>query len=188
MTEDHRHAQELRIPELSLVLLIGVSGSGKSTFAARHFAPTEVLSSDVFRGLVSDEQNSKDATTDAFDALHHVAGIRLRRGRLTVIDATNTQRASRAGLLALAREHDVLPVAIVLDPPEKLCAARSQFGPKVVGRQHGELRRNLRTLRAEGFRTVTVLSDPDEIEHAVIERMPSYNDRRDSHRTVRPDR
>jgi protein phosphatase len=169
----------IAIPELSLVLLIGASGSGKSTFAEAHFAATEVLSSDAFRGLVSDDPDSQYATTDAFDALHHLAGIRLRRGRLTVIDATNTQRAARAGLLALAREHDVPPVAIVLDPPEKLCAARSRFGANVVGRQHGELRRSLRKLRAEGFRTVTVLSNPDEIDNAVIERTRSYNDRRD---------
>ena len=171
----------IRVPEGALVLLVGVSGSGKSTFAARHFASTEVLSSDVFRGLVSDDPNSQDATADAFDALHHLAGIRLRRGRLTVIDATNTQHASRAGLLALAREHDVLAVAIVLDLPEKLCAARSAFGPKVVGRQRGELKRGLRKLRAEGFRVVTVLSDPDEIEQVVVERTPSYNDRRELH-------
>jgi protein phosphatase len=169
---------ELRIPELSLVLLVGASGSGKSTFAARHFAPTEVLSSDTFRGLVSDDPDSQEATADAFDALHHLAGVRLRRGRLTVIDATNTQRAARAGLIALAREHDVLPVAIVLDLPEKLCAARSRFGPKVVGRQHGELRRSLRKLKAEGFRAVHVLASSEEVEHAAVVRTPSYNDLR----------
>ncbi|WP_028934270.1 polynucleotide kinase-phosphatase [Pseudonocardia spinosispora] len=172
---------ELRIPEMSLVLLVGVSGSGKSTFAARHFAPTEVLSSDVFRGLVSDDPDSQDATGDAFDALHHLAGIRLRRGRLTVVDATNTQRAARASLLALAREHDVLPVAIVLNPPEKLAAARSRYGPKVVGRQYGELARSLRKLRAEGFRSVHLLGSAEEIDSAVVERTPSYNDRRDLH-------
>lgn len=172
---------ELRVPEMSLVLLIGVSGSGKSTFAARHFAPTEVLSSDVYRGLVSDDPDSRDATGDAFDALHHLAGIRLRRGRLTVVDATNTQRASRASLLALAREHDVPPVAIVLNPPEKLAATRSRYGPKVVGRQHRELSRSLRKLRAEGFRSVHLLSSAEEIDSAVVERTPSYNDRRALH-------
>src|SRR3954451_6600012 len=105
------------IPELSLVVLIGPSGCGKSTFARRHFKPTEVLSSDFCRGLVCDDENSQQATDDAFDVLQYVAGKRLARGLLTVIDATNVQPEARKPLVELAREHDVLPVAIVLDVP-----------------------------------------------------------------------
>src|SRR3954470_4278930 len=136
---------ELSIPALSLVALVGVSGSGKSTFARRHFAATQVMSSDTFRGLVSDDENDQAASADAFDALHYVAGKRLRAGRLTVVDATNVQAHARAGLVALAREHDVLPVAIVLDVPEEECWARTQgrpdrdFGRQVVTRQHRDL-------------------------------------------------
>ncbi|MGH3566680.1 MAG: polynucleotide kinase-phosphatase [Pseudonocardia sp.] len=169
----------MKIPELSLVVLVGVSGAGKSTFAARHFVPTEVLSSDAFRGMVADDPDDQSASAHAFDALHHVAGIRLRRGRLTVVDATSTQPAARASLIELARSNDVLPVAIVLDLPERLCAGRSRFGREVVGRQHGELRRGLRRLKAEGFRYVHVLSTVDEIAAVEIERTRSYNDRRE---------
>ncbi len=169
----------MKIPELSLVVLVGVSGSGKSTFAARHFAPTEVLSSDVFRGLVADDPDDQGATADAFAALHHLAGIRLRRGRLTVVDATSTQPPARASLIELAREHDVIPVAIVLDLPERLCAQRSRFGAAVVGRQHGELRRSINRLKGEGFRTVHVLRTPEEVDAAAIERTRSYNDLRE---------
>lgn len=168
----------MQIPEMSLVLLVGVSGAGKSTFAARHFRPTEVLSSDVYRGLVSDDPTSQDATADAFEALHAVLDIRLRRGRLSVVDATNTQRAARAGLLALAEEHDVPVVAIVLDLPEPVCAARSRYGASVVRRQHRELRGGLRKLRGEGFRTVHVLSSVDAVEAVRLDRTPSYNDLR----------
>src|SRR3954447_12346086 len=107
----------IAIPELSLVVLVGVSGSGKSTFAARHFLPTQVLSSDAFRAMVADDENDQSATPDAFEALHFVAGRRLRAGRLAVVDATNVQRDDRAKLVALAREYDVLPVAIVFDVP-----------------------------------------------------------------------
>src|SRR5947209_8655902 len=101
-------ARTIEIPDFSLVVLIGTSGSGKSTFAARHFLPTEVLSSDAFRAWVSDDENSLEATTDAFEALHYLAGVRLRRRKLTVVDATNVQVEARKPLLKLAAEHDSL--------------------------------------------------------------------------------
>src|SRR5579884_1025117 len=109
----------LKIPQLSLVVLIGASGSGKSTFARKHFKTTEILSSDFCRGLVADDPNSQDATNDAFDVLRYVTGKRLARGLLTVIDATNVQEEAREPLIQLAREHDALAAAIVLQVPEE---------------------------------------------------------------------
>ena len=149
---------ELTVPALSLVLLIGISGSGKSTFARKHFRPTEVISSDFCRGLVADDENDQEATKPAFELLHHIVGLRLAGGRLTVVDATNVQPESRKSLLAVAREHDVLPVAVVLDLPPGLCAERNavrpdrNFGDQVIKRQHDQLRRSLRGLagRASG--------------------------------------
>ena len=120
--------RRLGIPALSLVVLIGVSGSGKSTFARRHFGPFEVISSDFCRGLVADDENDQAATRDAFDVLGYIAAKRLAAGRLTVIDATNVQPGARRQLIDLARAHDVLPVAIVLDIPESLCAG-TRAGP-----------------------------------------------------------
>ena len=108
----------LGVPELSLVVLIGASGSGKSTFARTHFGRFEVISSDFCRGLVADDENDQAATADAFEVLHVIAGKRLAAGRLTVVDATNVQPEARRSLVDLARAHDVLPVAIVLDLPE----------------------------------------------------------------------
>ena len=177
----------IKVPELSLVVLIGVSGSGKSTFAAAHFAPTEVISSDFCRALVSDDENDQAATADAFDVLNFIAGKRLAAGRLTVVDATSVQPAARQSLVALARRHHVLAVAIVLDLPESTCAARNAgrpdrtFGPHVLHQQHDQLRRGLRGLRREGFHRVHVLSGPGEIAAAVIEREPLWNDRRAEH-------
>src|SRR4051812_38602311 len=147
----------LRIPELSLVVLVGPSGAGKSTLAKKHFLPTEVLSSDRFRGLVSDDENSQDASGAAFEVLHLLARKRLERGLLTVVDATNVQKESRAPLVALAREYHVLPVALVLDVPESLCHERNalrpdrSFGPHVVRSQLRQLRQSLRALAKEGF-------------------------------------
>ncbi|GIG59317.1 polynucleotide kinase-phosphatase [Longispora fulva] len=172
----------LDIPELSLIALVGISGSGKSTFAREHFLPTEVLSSDAFRGLVADDENDQSATKDAFAALHHVAGIRLRAGRRVVVDATNVQRHARAELVKLARQFDVLPVAIVLDTPESVAWERTQaradrdFGRKVLQRQAQDLRRSLRDLGREGFRKVHVVRDPADV---AISYEKAWNDRRD---------
>ncbi len=107
------------------MVLVGASGSGKSTFARRHFKPTEIISSDFCRGLVSDDENDQSATGDAFDVLHYIAGKRLAAGRRTVVDATSVQQDSRRQLIDLAKRYDVLPIAIVLDVPEEVCAERN---------------------------------------------------------------
>src|SRR5579859_2947222 len=132
---------EIKIPELALVVLVGASGSGKSTFARKHFKPTEILSSDYCRGLVSDDENNQAATNDAFEVLHFIARKRLAAGKLTVVDATNVQSESRKPLVALAREFHCLPVAIVLDLPERMAHDRNKmrsdrnFGPHVIRQQ-----------------------------------------------------
>src|SRR5665213_2511170 len=174
----------LSIPELCLVIMIGPSGCGKSTFARKYFRATEVVSSDFCRGLVSDDENSMEATEDAFDVLKFVVGKRLARGLLTVIDATNVQPEARKPLVELAREHDVLPVAIVLKMPENVCHERNKgrpdrtFGPHVVRNQLMQLRRGLRGLDREGFRYVYVLHSLDEVEQVAIERQPLWNNRK----------
>jgi len=175
---------KIELPELSLVALIGTSGSGKSTFAKTHFKPTEVLSSDYFRGLVSDDENDQSAAKDAFDALHYIAAKRLAAGRLTVIDATNVQAEARKPIVKLAREHDVLPVAIVLNLPAKLCHERNQdradrqFGPHVTRQQSQQLRQSLRSLKREGFRYIAALDSPEEVAAAQVVRKPLWNNKR----------
>lgn len=173
------------IPELCLVALIGPSGSGKSTLARRLFLPTEVVSSDFCRGLVSDDENSLDATNDAFDLVHYIAGKRLARGNLTVIDATSVQPEARKSLVDLARQHHVLPVAIVLNLPEAVCHERNRtrddrnFGPHVVRNQTRELRRSLGLLGREGFRYVRIITDPAEAESLEIVRQPLWTNRKE---------
>src|SRR6266516_3190555 len=178
---------KLTIPELSLVVLIGPSGSGKSSFARKHFKPTEVLSSDFCRGLVSDDENSQAATKDAFEVLHFIAAKRLAAGKLTVIDATNVQSEARKPLVARAREYHVLPVAIILNLPEKLCQERNRlrsdrdFGPHVIRQRSQQLRRSQRDLKREGFRYIYEFSSPEEIEAAVIERQRLWNNLKHEH-------
>jgi protein phosphatase len=176
---------KITLPELSLVVLIGPSGSGKSTFARKHFKPTEVLSSDYCRGLVSDDENDQASTKDAFEVLHFIGSKRLAAAKLTVVDATNVQEEARKPLVALARQYHCLPVAIVFDLPEKLCQERNldrpdrTFGPHVIRQQAQQMRRSLRRLKREGFRHVFVLSSPAEVDEAAVERQPLWNNRRD---------
>src|SRR5678810_846038 len=127
------------------------------------FKRFETLSSDFCRGLVSNDENNQSVTTAAFDVLHYVAAKRLEAGLLTIVDATNVQPEARKPLVELARRYHVLPVAIVLDVPEKVCEARNRertdrtFGPHVIRQQRSQLQRSLRTLQREGFRHVHVL-------------------------------
>ncbi len=177
----------LDIPALSLVVLVGASGSGKSTFARQHFGAYETLSSDVFRGLVGGDESDQSATPAAFDALQYVAGKRLDAGLLTVVDATSVQPEARRRLIDLAKAHDVLPVAIVFDLPESTNLARNAertdrlIPPGVVKRQSDQLRRSLRHLAKEGFRKVHVLRSADEVAAARIERTRLLTDRTDEH-------
>src|SRR5215467_10483190 len=178
---------KITVPELSFVLLVGASGCGKSTFARQHFKPTEVLSSDYCRGLVSDDENDQTATKEAFEVLHFIARKRLAAGRLTVIDATNVQPDSRKPLVALAREFHVMPIAIVFDFPEKLCRERNRsrpdrdFGPHVVRNQAQQLQRSMRGFEREGFRGVHVFKSPENLEMLEIERKPMWTNLRSEH-------
>jgi protein phosphatase len=178
---------KITVPELSLVLLVGPSGCGKSTFARQRFKPTEVLSSDYCRGLVSDDENDQTSTKEAFEVLHFIARKRLAAGRLTVIDATNVQPDSRKPLVALAREFHVLPIAIVFDFPEKVCQERNRtrpnrdFGHHVVRNQAQQLRRSIRGLEREGFRGVHVFKSPQELDGLEIVRQPMWTNRRTEH-------
>ncbi|WP_342741436.1 AAA family ATPase [Ruania alba] len=175
----------IAVPAAGLILLVGVSGSGKSTFARQHFGGTEVISSDFCRGLVANDENDQSATKDAFDVLGYIVATRLRRGLLTVVDATNVQPYARSSLVSLAKEHDVLVDAIVLDVPEHVAIERNErrpdrtFGSRVVSRQRRDLKRSLGRTKKEGFRRIHVLRGTEEIDAAQIVRERPWNDRRD---------
>ncbi len=177
----------ITVPNFALVVLIGVSGSGKSTFARRHFLPTEVISSDFCRGLVSDDENSQEATGDAFEVLHFIAAKRLARMRLTVIDATNVQLEARKPLIKLARQYHALPIAIVLDLPEQLAVTRNTqrpdrtFGAHVIRRQQQALKRSINQLEREGFRRVFILHSEEEVNQVQFAREPLWNDLKHEH-------
>jgi len=187
---EHHHkweylVMEIKIPEMALVLLIGPSGAGKSSFAKKYFGAYEVISSDLCRAWVSNDENSMEATNDAFDVLHYLAAKRLAKGLLTVIDATNVQESSRKGLIKLARQFHVLPVAIVLNIPIKICQQRNNlrenrnFGKHVIRNQSLSLKRSLKRLKREGFRSVHVFNAEEEVNALInINREPLYSNRK----------
>jgi protein phosphatase len=173
------------IPEFALVILVGASGTGKSTFAEKHFLPTEVVSSDRARGWVADDETDQAATGDAFDIVHAIIEKRLKNRRFTVVDATNVQPESRKGLLALASKWHALAVAIVFDLPEAVAVARNaeradrQFGAGPVRRQMLSLKKSMRGMQREGLRYVHVLKSAEEVEAVAITRAKLWVDRRD---------
>lgn len=176
---------QIHIPELSLVVLIGASSSGKSTFANKHFKPTEIVSSDRCRAIVSDDENSLLHSNDAFDLARFITAKRLKNGLLTVIDATNVQEEARKDWIRLAREHHVLPVAIVINTPERICKQRSDaradrdLGNHVIPQQIAQLKRSLRRLGREGFRHIIELNSLEEVEAVTaIIRDPLYNNKK----------
>jgi protein phosphatase len=170
------------IPDPALVMLVGAAGSGKSTFAARHFDPSEVLSSDAYRALISGDPAGQGATRAAFGRLHRELGRRLAAGELTVVDATNLEAAARRALLQRSKAAGMGAVAIVLDLPEPVVLARNAAR---LGRVVDEsvVRNHLARLRAaidrsaaagllvEGFSSVVVLRDPLELEELTVVRV-----------------
>ncbi|MBN8813886.1 MAG: polynucleotide kinase-phosphatase [Sphingomonas sp.] len=176
---------KIEIPEFALVLLVGASGTGKSSFAAKHFLPTETVSSDRMRGWVADDETDQSATKDAFDVLHFVVEKRLKARRFTVIDATNVQPDARKGLIALAKKWHALAVAIVFDLPEALAVARNaerpdrQFGAGPVRRQMLNLKKSMRGLQREGLRYVHVLRSVEQVDAVEIVRTKLWTDRRE---------
>lgn len=178
---------KIEIPDFSLVVLVGPTGCGKSTFARKHFLETEIVSSDHCRALVSDDETDQAATQDAFDLVHYTAGIRLKRRKLVVIDSTAVQKESRASLIKLAKKYHALCIALVLDIDPKVCHERNQerknrdFGLHVPKNHSRSLRKGLRRLKREGFAQVHIMNTPEDVDALEIERTPLYNDMRDQH-------
>lgn len=171
---------ELVIPDPSVVVLIAAAGAGKSTFAARHFHPAEILSSDAYRAIVSGDEANQQATRAAFRLLHRALERRLADRRLTVIDATNLGRPARRELVVRAVAAGIPAVAIVFDLPAAVILARNAgrstrvVDEPVVVRHLARLRelldRPAAPLDGEGFHGVVVLRDPVEVDSIRVRR------------------
>ncbi|QVK18280.1 polynucleotide kinase-phosphatase [Mycoplasmatota bacterium] len=176
---------QIKVPDLSLVVLIGASSSGKTTFSKAHFNSSEVVSSDYCRMILSDDENNQSVNQEAFDLLHTIVDKRLKLGRLTVVDATNIQKSARKKLISIAKNNDCFPVAIVLNLPVALLKERNreredrQIGQYVIKHHADEVRRSIRHLKQEGFRFIYVIKSLEELELVTIERKKSWNNKKD---------
>ena len=157
-----RVVDAMEIPPDALVVLVGASGCGKSTFAREHFTETQVVSSDECRRRVSDDAADQGATREAFAVFYTLVRGRLTHGRLTVADATNLHPHSREKLRQAAVSRRRPRIAIVLDVPLDVCLARQTMRARhvrreVVERGWTELQQALRDLPHEGFAHVYVV-------------------------------
>lgn len=166
----------ITIPGTSLVVLIGPSSSGKSTFADRNFLTTEIISSDVCRALVGDDENAREVNREAFGLLHHIVAARLRLGRLAVVDATNLLAGPRRAFVTMARPRDTPVVAIVFDVALPVLEQRSvrrtdrHVPLDVIREQRVQLDQVLALLPEEGFGAVHVMRSADDAGSLVVER------------------
>jgi protein phosphatase len=166
---------ELSLPDPSLVLLIGPSGAGKSTFAARHFLPTEVVSSDHCRALLCNDASNQAVTPAAFALLHHIARARLWLGRLTIIDATNLHYWARRPLLRMARAYRLPVIALVFNVSIETCLKHNRdraarfVAENVIRQHHQEFLQAVAHLEREGYAEIHILNEA-ELNNAIIKR------------------
>jgi protein phosphatase len=160
-------------------VLVGPAGAGKTSFARHHFAPDEVISSDALRAVVGSGEADQSASRTAFSILHKQVVSRLRRGLLTVVDATNLTTGARGSLLRRAHLNSTPAVAIVFDLPSAVVLARNAartervVDPAIVAEHLARLRILVDRggLDGEGFEAVHRLVDPIELDDLAIERV-----------------
>ncbi len=116
--------QRIPIASKTLIVLCGPAGSGKSTFAAQHFTPTQIVSSDVCRALISDSERNFHINRDTFDLFHLIIQKRLKLGRLTVADSTALYPFARTPLLEMAKQAGFHTCLLVFHVPFAVCKSR----------------------------------------------------------------
>lgn len=173
----------IKVPEFSLIILIGPSSSGKTSFAKKYFKESEIISSDYCRYLLSDDENNQNVSKEAFELMHYLIDKRLSLRKLTVVDATNVLENSRYDLLELAKKHHALTVAIVFNISLDVCLFRNKLRPerkleeKIIHYQYNQMQYSLMNLKKEGFNYVYIMNTIEDVIKTNIIRNPLYCDK-----------
>ena len=179
----------VQIPALALVVLCGPAGSGKSTFAQRHFPDTSIVSSDRCRAMIADDEANIRVSREAFELFDQIIELRLQHRHLTVADSTAVRPEARATLLQIGRRFEVPTVAILFDVAEVTCLRRDEarsrrVGRAVIHRQWQAFQQALRRVPNEGFGHVVVLGE-DDLRRVRVEILGASGDRGTSGNPVR---
>lgn len=160
----------------TLVVLVGPPGAGKSTWARRHFQWNEIVSSDMFRMLLTDDENDMSVTREAFQFVDRVANARLRRGRLTVLDSINGRPVRRRKLVQLAHQLNCRAIVVSFQLPLEICLSRDRtrqgrtLGTDTIARIWHDVLRDLANIDQEGFDSVFSFKSDDDADHTPVER------------------
>src|SRR3989449_6059577 len=154
----------VRVPDAPVVVLCGPAGSGKTTFARRHFRDTAIVSSDRCRAMIADDEANIRVSRGAFELFHAIIEMRLRPRRLTVADSTALLPEARRMLHQIARRCEVPVIALLLDVPEATCLVWDErrdrrVGRPVIHRQWERFQQALRTIPKEGFDQVVIVGE-----------------------------
>jgi len=173
MNPEAKEAKRIRLIRPSVVVICGPAACGKSTFAARHFRPTQIVSSDQARALVCDDERDQRFQTQAFALLNFIIEQRLSINRLCVVDSTALTQPARKSLLDLARRHRVPCVALVVDVPLATCLERDAKRERTVGapaieRQYQLFEQAKAMIGQEGFDQIIELGE-QELERVEVE-------------------
>jgi protein phosphatase len=165
-TPNQNQEKRVRLVRPSLVLLCGPAACGKSTFAERHFRPTQIIASDWARARICDDERDQRFQAPAFALVHYLTEIRLGLNRLCVVDSTALTANHRKEYLELAKRFRVPCVVFLFDVPLEKCIERDQgrqrtVGRPVVERQYSAFDQTKAAIRQEGFDEIIELRDED---------------------------
>ena len=158
--------KSLRLLRPSIVVLCGPAACGKSTFAERHFRPTQIISSDWARAHVCDDERDQRFNAQTFALVHFLVEQRLTVNRLCVVDSTALSAQARKELLDLAAKYQVPTTLILFNMPLETCIERDEkrersLGRAVIERQYQAFEQSKATIRQEGFDQVVEFRDGD---------------------------
>lgn len=151
----------------TLILLVGIPGSGKTTYAEKYIEEhynTIHLSSDKIRAELYGNEDTQGNPNDVFSLMQSRAVEALNNGQSVVYDATNVTRKDRAGIISACPKFVKIECHIVWAPIET-CIERDTARERTVG--NGVIDKMLKRFQApyydEGIDEIKVIF-PNEFD------------------------